>query len=317
MIVELSSAGRGPEDDLVPSRQIQANHPVFPLGGSSNPGQSKPEPRLCSHHGGCLTTFAGKTREYTIKTIKSGAERGFVTKLDEDYFQVIPEHIDLVNTIADLYRRVYPERAKRNPKLTTKRVLKSLSNPRTILELMIFEDLLVGYGVFPRLDFGMTSTRAILAEHVQEGGGTYLLERAISLHKKEGERWGKPLRDGFLMTQRCESIRSLEKLQDRGIIGKIQPINEPFDAKGAGLLFEAHVQMRINSRSIELTGRSRRELTEVGYNENLEIPREGTRRWEIFQQIVSRPPEGAGINLFDGDTLYVRFIIPKSEPQLR
>lgn len=264
--------------------------------------------KICN--GGTLTNFSGKTRVYTVKTIKSGAEHGFVDKID-DRFQIIPGYADLVKIVDGIHRDVYPDRARRNPELTTTRILRSLSNPRTILELLLYEGAPVGYGIFPRFDFGMYSSRAILAKHVREGGGTYMLEKAIILQRKEGERWNRPLHDGFLMTQRWESIRSLEKLKEKGLVGKIQPIDEPFDAEGAALLFKAHSQVFVSSKGIELTGRSRGELSEVGYNENLDPPKEGTRASETFKKIVNRPPEGAGVNVFVGDVLYVRFTIPE------
>lgn len=257
--------------------------------------------------------FSGRTRSYTVKTFKSGAEHGFV-RVSAQQFQPIEEFAPLVGIIHNLYCDVYPERARRNPELTAQRILQSLSHPRTILELILCGEKPVGYGIFPKLDVGgepvLYSSRAILAQHIQEGLGTHILGEAIVQARKESARCKRrPLRSGFLMTQKWESIRSLEVLKERGLVGTIQPIDKPFDSEGEKLLFMVHSQMRINSTGIELTGRSRRELIEVGFNENAEIPREGTRGWEIFQKIVSRQPEGAGVNLFDGDVLYVRFTI--------
>lgn len=267
---------------------------------------------------GETTSFRGRTRLYTIRMFRSGSEHGFVTRIDEDNFKLNPELVPLVKTVDDLYQRVYPERTKRNPELTTKRILKSLSNPRTLLYLILHEGVAVGYGIFPRLDSDgesiFYSSRAILPEHVQEGAGTHILELGIRRHRKETTRLSRPLHDGFLMTQRWESIRSLEKLRDRGIIGKIQPIEEPFDERGVGLLYVVHAQVRVNSTGIDRTGRSRGELSEVGYNENLGAPRAGTKAEDIFNRITSNPPRGAGVNPFNGDVLYVRFTIPQQLP---
>lgn len=267
--------------------------------------------------GGLITPFTGKTRVYSIKTIYSGSEQGFVKKNDSGY-KVNPGYECLVAIIDDLYRHVYPERAKRNPELTTERILKGLSYPRTILELILYEDIPVGYGGFPRLDIDgepvLYSSRTILSEHVQEGVGTHILEKAIELQRKKAARThGRPLRNGMLMTQNYGSIRSLEILQERGAIERIQPIGEPFDQEGKRILYRVHSMVFVASDAIEATGCSRGELREVGINETAVSPKEGTRGWFVQQKMVLHPPYGAGINILAGDVLYVRYIIPERQ----
>lgn len=269
---------------------------------------------------GPVAFFKGRTRLYTIRVIRSGSEHGFVAKIDNDHFQLIPEFTPVVEIVHFLNRHVYPERARRNPELTTKRVLNSLSHPRTILEVALYEGIPVGYGIFPRLDADreslVYSSRAIVAEHVQEGLGTYMLEQAILRHKKEAVRWNRPLEELFLMTQRWESIKTLKVLQGRGLIETIQPIDEPYDERGLRLLYVVHSQVCLNSTGIDQTGRSAGELSEVGHNENFTRPdpEKNPEGAELFDKITKSPPKGAGVNPFNGDELYVRGILAKSLP---
>lgn len=267
---------------------------------------------------GEVTHFSGKTKEYDIKTIKSGAFRAFVTGNELMGYEAVPDCKEVVETVDNLYRLVYPLRAKRNPELTTRRVLKSLSHPRTTLELILDEGEPVGYGVFPILDINGTpvlySSRAILKEHTREGIGTHILEKVIESHKRASARTQKPLREGMLMTQKWESIRSLEELKMRGIIDKIQPFDEPYDQEGKRILFGVHSLMFVGSSGIEETGVSHAEVEEVGPNETATIPEEGSRGWQIQQKMVLHPPNGAGLNLQAGDMQYVRFTL--HNPQL-
>lgn len=267
---------------------------------------------------GETTLFKGRTRLYLIRMYRSGSDRGFVRKIDEKHFEIYPEHLPLIERHDANYREVYPERAKRKPVETRNRILQGLSYPRTFQYEIYEQSTQVGDGTFTRMDAGpesfITSSRAIKEEHVHEGIGTHILELAIRRHKREAARWGRPLNEGWLMTQRWESIKSLSKLKEKGVIDKIQPIDEQFDEKGKRLLYIAHAQMRMHSTGIDLTGRSTGELIELGWNENLDIPEEGTEAREINDKIVLRPPAGAGVSFVNGDVLYVRWTIPDQLP---
>ncbi len=279
--------------------------------------QDRPVPQFPKEE---TTFFRGRTRLYVVKMYRSGSDRVFVRKIDEEHFEIYPESLSLVEKHDANYRDVYPERARRNPIVTRNRILQGLSYPRT-LQYEIYEQgtqIQAGDGTFTRMDAGpesfITSSRAIREEHVHEGIGTHILELAIRRHKREAVRRKRPLNEGFLMTQRWESIESLRKLKEKGIIDKIQPIDESFDEKGKRFLYIAHAQMRMKSTGIDLTGRSAGELIELGWNENLDIPEEGTEAKEIFDKMVLRPPRGAGVSFFNGDVLYVRWTMPDQLP---
>ncbi|MBI4038698.1 hypothetical protein HY384_01950 [Candidatus Daviesbacteria bacterium] len=264
--------------------------------------------------GGPASIFQGSTRLYEIQTIRSGSEHGFVEKTNIGY-EVIPGHEALVSIIDGLYRGVYPNRSKRNPELTTERVLKSLSYPRTILLLASYQREPVGFGIFPRFYIGdepvLYSSRAILPEHEQEGLGTFFLKRGIELHQIACLRTKKPLLNGVLMTQSAYSVLSLENLRRDGIIEKIQPFEEPYDKEGKRILYGVHALVFVSSAAIEDTGVSRGELIEVGINEAFTTPTEGTRAWNRYLTMVLRPPAGVGMSPQAGDVVYTRFIIPK------
>ncbi len=263
------------------------------------------------------TSFTGKSRGgYEIETYKSGIEVCFVRKIDNNGYLTIPGCAGLVKVVRDLYIAVYPERARRNPDLTITRMMRSLSYPRTVLELVKYQGIPVGYGIFPRLDIDgepvLYSSRALIAEHEREGLGTHILERAISFHRRATVIGHKQLLEGMLMTQNWQSIRSLEHLQERGIVDKIQPIGEPFNEQGKRMLYGVHSRVFISSAAIEETGLSIGELREVGVNETVSPPQEGTRAWEIYETMVNRPPRGLGLNPYAGDVVYVRFTFPRS-----
>jgi len=265
--------------------------------------------------GGEITTFQGRTKSYLIETYRSGSDYGFVRSVEGGYSLMNPEYQGLVELARNLYGAVYPERARRNPELTTERILKGLSYPRTILMFALHEGIPVGHGIFPKLDIQgepvLYSSRAFLAEHEREGLGTHVLERAIDLHRRESARAHRQLYNGMLMTQNWFSIRSLENLKESGTIETIQPIDGPYDAWGRHLLYGVHARVFVSSTAIEDSGLSRGELREVGINEAATRPEEGTRAWEIYQTMVLRPPDGAGLNIYNGDVLYVRFTFPR------
>ncbi len=265
---------------------------------------------------GAASPFQGRTNEYGIYTFRSGPKHGFVERTKSGLL-VVPGNKDLAVVIDRLYRSVYPERAEKNPELTTERILKGLSYPNTILTLIMFGELPVGFGIFPRLEVGayrepvLYSSRAIIKAHEHEGVGTHVLERAISLQQRDSLRFHKPLRHGMLMTQSWKSVRSLEHLKETGSIEKIQPLDEPYDRLGKDILFGVHSQVWVNSEAIDETGLSRGELSEVGENETVESPKRGTRGDEIDQSMVRRPPNGAGMIAKDGDVIYYHFWLPE------
>lgn len=290
---------------------IEVNRPRF---DNNIMGISLPEPLF---RGGIVTDFIGRNGDlYTVETYKSGSENSFVKKVGVGYIEA-PGYDGLVATLIGLYEVVYPERTRRNPVLTLERMIRTLSHPRTILEIIRHEGVMpVGYGIFPKLDVQgepvFYSSRAIVLAHEGQGAGTYTLERAIELHRKESARVNKPLNNGMFMTQNCYSIKSLENLRDKGVIERIQSLDEPYDPEGKHILFGIHSQVRLASQAIEDTGVSRGELQEVGRNEAALVPEEGTRAREIYDKMVLHPPTGLGMNLPAGDVWYLRFSFPSS-----
>lgn len=265
-----------------------------------------------------VTSFEGKGGlDYEIVTYRSGSEGSFVRKVENNGYSVDTECADLVETVRRLYIAVYPERARRNPTLTDLRIQKGLSYPRTVLELIKHRGVPVGYGIFPRFDIEgepvLYSSRAIISTHEKEGLGTHILERAIAIHNTAVHRGQhRPLLEGMLMTQKWESIRSLEHLQERGVVDKIQPIGEDYDEQGKRILYGVHAKVFVSSAAIDERGVSKGELREVGMNEVIRFPQEGTRGYEIQQKLVNHPPYGLGLNLAAGDVVYVRFTLPRS-----
>lgn len=262
---------------------------------------------------GVVTDFVGKNADlYTIETYKSGSENSFVKQVGVGYIEA-PGYDGLVATLMGIYEAVYPERTKRNPVLTLDRMIRTLSHPRTILEIIRHEGVIpVGYGIFPKLDVWgepvFYSSRAIVLEHEGLGLGIHIFERAIELHR----RVNKLLHNGMFMTQNCYSIRTLEILRDKGVIEKIQSLGEPYGNEGKGILYGVHSRVWLASQAIEETGVSRGELREVGRNEAALVPEEGTRAREIYDKMVQHPPDGLGMNLAAGDVWYPRFTFPSS-----
>lgn len=257
--------------------------------------------------------FQGKTRLYRVETYRSGTNRsGFLG---------VPEYERLVEIIRDSYLNTYPTRDR---DISIRRVERSLSHPRTILELALYEGIPIGYGIFPRLrietndpepESVLYSSRAFQEEHEGEGLGTHFLSEAIRLHQEERVQLHKPLlKWGALMTQNAYSIRSLIKLQRLGIIGKIRPFDEIFerDPKSQSLLLGVHQQAFVGSLGIDtITGVSRGELRELGMNEAYKPSREDVGAWEIHQKMVLHPPHGLGMNRDAGDVVYVLYDIPR------
>lgn len=281
--------------------------------------------------GGVVTPFVGRSgRAYHIETHKSGNERGFVRIIESTGTALIaPEYADLVATVKGLYLSVHSERAERNMGLAIERVMRSLSHPRIILELIVSEGAPVGYGIFPRLILDpqdqslqvLYSSRAVLPAYEADGVGTHILKEAIKQHQEELARAHRaPLRGGFLMTQSAYSIRSLEHLQEEGIVDKTYPFDETYDKLtwGKRALYATHAKVFLVSDAIDgLTGVSKGELRELGRNEAFTVPAEGTASYRIHQRMVnhpSHPSGGFGMNIHAGDVIYTLFTFPRANP---
>lgn len=251
-----------------------------------------------------ITTFQGRDKTYIVEAYNSGALR--------NGFMGVPEYRCLVETGIEVYLQTYPDR---NKEMSIERVKKILSHPRTILELLKHEDIAVGLGVFPRLfiegDHGLYSSRAIVAEHERQGGGVYILDRAMELHNEELARSHNRLRWGALMTQNPASIVSLQrapKVKDIHPFLRLDGRYEP-NSKAQRIMLAVHNWAMMNSRSINtLTGVSKSELWEVGMNENYRPDRESST-WEIYQEMVGASPEGLEMNREGGDVVYVTYEI--------
>lgn len=262
---------------------------------------------------GQVSPFQGKTNFYEVYTFRSGTDSSFVTRATANEYVVMPSNRDLFIVFDALYRLVYPQRAAKDPVLTMRRMMKAFSHRRTIGELVLYEGMPVAGGIFPVFDINgeptMYSTRYVLKEHENEGIGTHILERAISLHQRDSARRHQPMFNLGLMTQSWKSVLTLEHLKRRGIVEKIQPLDEPYDRAGKDILWGVHARVWVNSAAIDENGLSMGELSEVGENETVEPPRFGTRGWEIHESMVRRPPHGAGMIAKDGDVIYYRSLL--------
>lgn len=254
--------------------------------------------------GTTVSSFDGKTKTYEIVTLRSGNNRnGF---LDRDCTA-------LLDTVTDLYFRVYPDRDR---VISADRMKHSLSHPRTILTLVKHKDVPVGYGIFPRLNIEIRprvtesvlySSRAFLPEHTGGGIGTHVLDEAIRMHREELTRSHRQLRWGALMTQTPLSPLTLEKVPD---IENIYPFRERFNTNRDAqvLLLGVHKAVFMHSQGIDTaTGVSRGELREIGMNDTWRPRSDQGRVWEIYQEMVSPPPKGLRMNREAGDVVYVLF----------
>lgn len=249
--------------------------------------------------------FQGKTNIYAVETYYSGRSNRFTA---------MPEDSDLVGTVTGLYLAVYPNRDR---EISIDRMRRGLSHPRTILMLAKHQGIPVGFGIFPRLPIDgepvLYSSRAFMPEHEGQGLGTHFLDKAISLHQEIVTGMHRSLRWGVLMTQSAFSILTLKRLQELGRIGKIYPLDEPYDRNrdAQSVLLGVHKEVLMYSQSIDTrTGVSISELGELGMNEAYRPRREHQEAFEIHQRMVSAPP-GWGMNRERGDVVYVTFELKK------
>lgn len=249
--------------------------------------------------GGVVVDVPGKTKDYTIETHHSkGGNRLAFTNM--------PEYSGLVDTLTNLYLDVYPNR---NRKISIERMKKTLSHPRTIVMLARHEGIPVGFGVFPKLliygDPVIYSSRAFKRRHESQGLGTYILREAIEEHRRESLRAHRSLRWVAFMTQNPYSELTAEKLPD---IEENYPFGKRYNksAEATWYMLGVHHQVYLSSLGIDtVTGVSRGELREIGINERGRPDRKHKRAWEIYQEMVSPPPEGLGMNREAGDVVYV------------
>lgn len=249
--------------------------------------------------GGVATTFQGKTREYCIETYRTPNGH---TLTD------IPEYSGLVDVITGLYLGVYPNRDKN---ISIERMKRSLSHPRTILELATYEGKAVGFGIFPRLLIDVPgskesvpvvySTRAFLKDHEGGGLGTHVLSEAIQLHQEVVARGNRRIYYVALMTQNPLSVLTLGKIPD---VETIFPFDALYatDPTAQHLMLGVHNEAMMSSENINtITGVSTAELKEIGMNETYRPDREQTKAWEIYQRMVIE----FQMNRERGDVVYV------------
>lgn len=255
--------------------------------------------------GGQVTEFKGKTRNYSIETYHSNGG-------NRHAFSQMPEYSDLVNTVTGLYLNIYPNRDR---DVSTERMARSLSHPRTILMLARYEGVPVGFGIFPRLliysEPVVYSSRAFRHRHEGEGLGTFVLEKGIDEHRKECSKSHKSLRWAALMTQNPYSVVTAEKLPG---VEEIYPFSKRYDEnrEAQWYLLGVHHAVYMASLGIKtVTGVSRGELREIGMNERGRPRRRDVRAWEIYEEMITPPPQGLGMNREAGDVVYVMLQLKK------
>ncbi|OGE64513.1 hypothetical protein A3I48_03575 [Candidatus Daviesbacteria bacterium RIFCSPLOWO2_02_FULL_36_7] len=254
--------------------------------------------------GGVAVLFRGKDRDYQIEIYRSGCTK--------DGFLGLPEYSGLEEIVRGLYLGIYPDRDR---DLSIARMKQGLSHPRTILELVRYEGVPVGFGIFPRLLVSgepvVYSSRAFELEHEGQGLGTHVLKEAIRLHQESLAKSHRSLRWGALMTQNALSVLTLQKIP-------MVEIDYPFrrlfseDREAQSLMLGVHREVYLSSLSIDTTtGVSRGELRELGMNEAYRPNRDHQKAWAIHQRMVSLPPHGFGMNREAGDVVYVLFKLRK------
>lgn len=257
-----------------------------------------------------ISSYQGRNNLYTTETYNSGNAR--------NGFMGIPEAANLVTDARDVYLQTYPSRDRQ---MSIERVERNLSHPRIFLTLIKHEDILVGIGIFPRLfidgDSVLYSSRAIVPEHEREGLGPYILDLAMQYHDEELAKSHTRLRYGVLFTQNPASVVSLQRAPRADNIF-------PFLHKEAGDKFAGRYRIGSKEQRImnavynissmystgitNLTGVSKRELWEVGMNENFRPDRESST-WPIYLEMVGAVPEGLEMNREAGDVVYVTYAI--------
>lgn len=282
---------------MIAKPEVQNNHPC-----SGNCDCSNLQPLF---RGGETTHFTGKSNTYHVETYRSGKGR----------FTELSQYSGVKDVVTGLYLPVHHTRDR---KISIERMEKSLSYPRTILELIKYQDGLVGFGIFTRLLISspekftsepvIHSTRAILSEHEGQGLGTHILERAVQLHQEESH---KPLRWGALMTQNPLSVFTLEKVPS---VDEIYPFAKRYNANrwAQFIMLGVHQAVLMNSLGINtVTGVSKGELSGLGMNETWRPRPDQGRVWEIYQEMISPTPYGLDMNREAGDVVYVIFGLKK------
>lgn len=259
--------------------------------------------------GGAVAEFRSKSdRLYTIETYYSngGNRRTFLE---------LPEYHGLVDTLTRLYLDIYPNRDR---KISIDRMKQTLNHPRTILKLIRYEDDPVGFGVFPKLlIYGepvVYSSRAFKRRHESQGMGTLILREAVEEHRRESQKAHRSLRWVAFMTQNPYSELTAEKL---ATVEENFPFGSRYSesSEAKWYLLGVHHQVHMSSLGIDtVTGVSRGELREIGMNERGRPDRKHVRAWEIYQEMVSAPPAGLGMNREAGDVVYVLLRLKKSDP---
>lgn len=243
--------------------------------------------------GGIVTTFEGKTRDYTV-------DRYLVTDGNRRY---------LTQIATDIYLRTYPER---DQEPSIERMKHGLSHPRTILQLARYEGVSVGFGTLRGMTFITGSpgrrervgysSRAIVEGHEGEGIGTMFLDEGI----KALDAPEKPLDAISLMTQNVLSIVTLRKsIVKLGFGEKIYPFDQPYAGNRPlqDLLLAIHKEVRLSSDSIRTwNGLSEGELKELGMNEKYYRPdRSQVEAYGYYSKMVIE----WGLNRERGDVVYV------------
>lgn len=253
---------------------------------------------------GVKTLFEGKTKKYTVET--------YITP-NGGSFTNMPECSDLVDIVTGLYLSVYPDRDRA---ISIERMKKSLSYPRTIIELVTHQNIPVGFGIFPRLLIDLPggrrepviySTRAFEEDHEGEGLGTHVLSKAIRLHQEETLKGHRLIRFGVLMTQNPLSVYTLEKgddVEENWPFGGFYNRNTEDAEEAQSIMLGVHAKVRMSSESINTyTGVSKGELSEIGENDTWKPSRGHTRVFEIYQTMI----RGLEMNRERGDVVYVTF----------
>lgn len=253
---------------------------------------------LCE--GGKAIGFQGKTNVYRIEIYNSGYRSAFIDR---------PEYSGLIDVVTGLYLDIFQNRDR---DISIERMRKSLSRPRTLLMLAMYQGVPVGFGIFPRFlinrESVLYSTRAFLPEHEGQGLGLHFLDEAIRLHQKALSRSHRLLRWGVLMTQNALSVVTLRRLD---VVEKIFPFDELYtaDREAQYYMLAIHSKVFLSSRFLStITGVSKGEMSKIGMNETYRPNREHQEAWQIYQRMVS-PPPNLDMNREGGDVVYVTFRI--------
>lgn len=253
------------------------------------------------------TPFRGKNNDYIIVTHMIG-RRPIINK---DGSLARPEYTDVVADIVNLYLAV---NYFRNEELGIERAKRSLSHPRTYIEMVLHNRIPVAYGIFPKFTIEgipvVHSTRMITKEHQGELVGGHLFQNAVEMHQRDRiETHRSPILWGALETQNPASIASLEKIP---WIGTIFPFHKLYSEDPVARRLVGEVYNKISTEDSlnfnRVTGVSTGELSALGMNEAYR-PREGEGRVrEIYLQMIRPFPRGLAMNREDGDLAYTMLL---------